>query len=207
MEECSLVAIFFHPHYLLSRSALFDMNTRYIGQETVDGQVCDVLEMEVEQPGPSDPRTTLFIGADRFIHKISDAAGYPSDRVTQEATFSHIRADAPLPNACFQFQPPKQARIVSIPAPNYDANLITVGLLAPPFARPTPDGGSLSLTDALKDKKALLLSFFFYGCTPCREELPQVQALYDKFKANGLQVLAGRCWRCARPCDPVLESD
>lgn len=67
--------------------------------------------------------------------------------------------------------------------------LLPVGATAPTFTLPTPSGEKVSLDDALKGNKALILSFWFIGCPACREELPHLQNLYNQFHSRGLGVL------------------
>lgn len=67
--------------------------------------------------------------------------------------------------------------------------LLAVGATAPVFTLPTPSGERISLEDALKGNKALILSFWFIGCPACRAELPHLQDLYDQFHSHGLGVL------------------
>jgi thiol-disulfide isomerase/thioredoxin len=42
----------------------------------------------------------------------------------------------------------------------------------------------------LADKKILLINFWATWCTPCLTELPGLQALYDKYKSKGLEIIA-----------------
>jgi peroxiredoxin len=65
-----------------------------------------------------------------------------------------------------------------------------VGKPAPDFSLPLLDGGTLTLAQARKGKKALLVNFWFCGCQPCRLEFPHLQKLYDASKDQGLEILA-----------------
>ncbi len=40
------------------------------------------------------------------------------------------------------------------------------------------------------NKKAVLLNFWFHRCAPCRQEFPRIQALHDRMKDKGLEVIA-----------------
>ncbi len=48
----------------------------------------------------------------------------------------------------------------------------------------------VSLASALKNRKAVLLNFWFVGCPPCREEFPQLEKIYQHYRARGLEVVA-----------------
>lgn len=71
-----------------------------------------------------------------------------------------------------------------------DPGRMLVSRPAPDFSLPTPSGGTVSLKDALKGRKALLVNFWFYGCGPCRAETPHLQRLYSELKDKGLGVVA-----------------
>jgi thiol-disulfide isomerase/thioredoxin len=64
-----------------------------------------------------------------------------------------------------------------------------VGAMATDFSLPTPDGGRISLADARKGKKAVLLNFWFVHCPPCRAEHPHLEKLHQELKGKGLAVL------------------
>ena len=60
---------------------------------------------------------------------------------------------------------------------------------APPdFTVPTPDGSSLAL--AGYRGRVVLFNFWATWCVPCREEMPAMERLYQRFKDRGLVVLA-----------------
>jgi peroxiredoxin len=59
---------------------------------------------------------------------------------------------------------------------------------AKPFTLSTPEGGSLSLADF--GGRVVLLNFWATWCGPCKEEMPSMERLYQKHRAQGLVVLA-----------------
>lgn len=66
-----------------------------------------------------------------------------------------------------------------------------VGKAAPDFSLPPAAGGAaVSLKDVLKDRKAVLVNFWFCACGPCRAEAPELQRLYAGLKDKGLDVVA-----------------
>jgi peroxiredoxin len=56
------------------------------------------------------------------------------------------------------------------------------------FTVPSPDGASLTL--AGYRGRVVLLNFWATWCVPCREEMPAMERLYQRFKDRGLVVLA-----------------
>ena len=59
---------------------------------------------------------------------------------------------------------------------------------APDFTLSTLSGTSLSLAELRG--KVVLLNFWATWCVPCRKEMPAIEALYQRYKERGLEVLA-----------------
>lgn len=64
--------------------------------------------------------------------------------------------------------------------------------LAPDFELADLDGKKVKLSDFRG--KPVFLSFWAYNCPPCRKEAPNVSRLYEKYKEDGLVVLAINHW-------------
>lgn len=65
---------------------------------------------------------------------------------------------------------------------------LTVGAPAPIIRARLLDGSEMVVGGA--SGKVTIVNFWATWCAPCREEMPAIQAYYDKHKDEGLQVLA-----------------
>ncbi|PYQ29609.1 MAG: hypothetical protein DMF56_11640 [Acidobacteria bacterium] len=72
-------------------------------------------------------------------------------------------------------------------APAQTATGTDVGATMPEYSAMWLDGSKFEL--ASKRDKVLLVNVWATWCAPCREEIPELQALHDKLKAKNFEVL------------------
>jgi len=65
-----------------------------------------------------------------------------------------------------------------------------IGIVAPAFSIKSLEDPKTTFTNASFAGKYLLLDFWATWCGPCRGEMPQLHAAYQKFKGKGLRVLS-----------------
>jgi len=64
---------------------------------------------------------------------------------------------------------------------------VNIGSVAPDFSAPSPDGKMISLKESMG--KVTLIDFWASWCGPCRQENPNVVALYNEFHDKGLNII------------------
>lgn len=69
----------------------------------------------------------------------------------------------------------------------YEVEYPDVAFIAPSFELPTLGGGKIKLTDYRG--KVVFLNFWATWCSTCKVEMPSMQRLYDKFKAQGFEMI------------------
>jgi peroxiredoxin len=79
----------------------------------------------------------------------------------------------------------------SVEAPGERADLEiepVVGAIAPDFTLMNLEGDEVQLSSL--GGQPVLINFWATWCAPCRVEMPAIQSRYEKFKDQGLEVLA-----------------
>jgi peroxiredoxin len=123
-----------------------------------------------------DPETWLPVGSDqKFV-----------DDVTV-CIYRNVKIDRHFVPADFAWAPPEGA-VDGTKTETDGPKLLQFGEIAPDFDLPLVNEKSISLGDALKGKKALLINFWFIGCGPCLMEMPELAALYRGSK--DLEIIA-----------------
>lgn len=76
----------------------------------------------------------------------------------------------------------------SASTPDFSTIPVQVDFPAPELTLTTLDGESASLSDYLG--KVVLVNLWATWCPPCREEMPTLQAFYDKYNSDGFVLIA-----------------
>lgn len=140
----------------------------YVGTEKIGDVECDVVKVEMKDPD----RTAVYaIGkTDRLIRRAALSFPVPNrEPVKQTNTLTNIKLNVSKTAADFEFKPPADAQLfdpekeMEEQIRQLESTLLAVGEKAPEFDLPMSTSGRLSLSDARKEKKAVLVNFWFYN--------------------------------------------
>lgn len=81
------------------------------------------------------------------------------------------------------------------------------GKPAPAFTVKGEDGASVTLEQLLDGKKYALVDFWASWCGPCRREIPNLKAAYEKFASKGLEIISISIDKDAAAWQKALEEE
>ena len=132
---------------------------KYVGKETLEGREYEVVEI-TGGPRPEQVRR-FYVGPSGLVEGAVVTLGNSEMQRTYRTWLKNVKLDQPMKAEEFAFAPPEGFRPYE--PPNFEKNLLAVGKEAPDFNLPQPEGNRLSLSDTVKEKKAVLINFWFYG--------------------------------------------
>ena len=179
-----------------------------VGEETLDGTPCDVLESVRARRMPAPPGTDGAAGEARELRiretvayartdglarrarLVIEIEGVPPDGMASVATFTGVKANPPVGDATFdtgepagyaKAEPPKR---MERDGPGLK---VKAGDAAPAFALKDADGREVTLASLAG--RVVLLDFWATWCGPCKAAMPAIQKIHDDYRDRPVSVL------------------
>lgn len=174
------------------------------GRAYVNGVLCNVVYVEYRDD-PETSKARWYFGMEdslpRRVERLTETDGRGgavvlslSDlRVLAEAEESLFRLEAPEGYETRRIEPPRQARTGA-------PELLAVGSPAPDWSLKDAAGNTHTLADYRG--KVVLIDFWATWCGPCKQAMPSIQRLHERFAGRPVAVIGLSCFE--RPgADPV----
>ncbi|NQT01100.1 MAG: redoxin domain-containing protein [Planctomycetes bacterium] len=157
------------------------------GTDDADNEECEVIEVSFKKA-----QLTRYFWISRRDHlprKIKEIVRLVNNNIEVEE-FSDMTLNARIPQQKFTWSPPAGWRQWEKPGP--DDVLLKPGTEAPDFKLLSANGGIIKLSDYRG--KGIWLYIWQCGSPPCREAMPHLQVLSEKYKDRGLVILGFNCF-------------
>jgi thiol-disulfide isomerase/thioredoxin len=163
---------------------------------TLDGKKADTLVMD------GNGYTFTFY-LDATTHRIVKCVqAITRQQFTISETVTDVKVNQPIDPTVFQYTPPPQAKLgveMSALAGMYE------GKPALDFKLKTHDGKDISLAELRG--KVVVVDFWASWCGPCKQVMPIIQEIYEKYGDKGVVVLAVDTWDAKADCDQFLKDN
>ncbi|MCP4259631.1 MAG: redoxin domain-containing protein [Planctomycetes bacterium] len=156
------------------------------GIDYVKKEECEVIEVSFMRAHLT--RYFWISRKDHLPRRIKEIVRLANNNVVVEE-FSDMTLNARIPQKKFTWSPPDGWRQWEKPGP--DDILLKPETEAPDFEVLSADGGKIKLSD-YRDK-VIWLYIWQCGSPPCREAMPHLQKLSEKYKDKGLVILGFNC--------------
>ena len=157
------------------------------GTDYVKNEECEVIEVSFMKAQLT--RYFWISRKDHLLRKIKEIVRLANNNVEVEE-FSDMTFNAKIPQQKFTWSPPAGWQQWEKPGP--DDILLKPGTEAPDFELFSADGGKIKLSDYRG--KVIWLYIWQCGSPPCREAMPHLQKLSEKYKDRGLVILGFNCF-------------
>ena len=147
----------------------------------------DVVVARVQSAGENGQFKFFIDRKSHLLRRIELSYLRGGETINGVESYASVRINPDLPAATFQFLPRQGDKVFKSAEPVfYDARLKTGTL---PFAFEAKDTNGTVQNLAKYRGKVLLLDFWATWCPPCVAEMPNIQAAYDKYRAQGFEIV------------------
>lgn len=158
-----------------------------IGTERIDGEQCTVIE--VSYMNGQRMRRLWVSERNNLPRKLTQSIKVASSMMDYE-DWTKVEVDRSISDSLFSWKPPDAWTEFRIP--DIEEGLLRKGAMVPDFHLRLISGEDFTLS--AQRGKPVLVNFWRVGCPPCRDEVPFLQSLHEKYRTKGLIVLGFNCF-------------
>lgn len=160
----------------------------YGGLGEVDGFPADIVEVRLE---PDGAVSRWYIDAgDRLPRRLERSIRSANNKeVEWVLTLGKLQANPAIDPATFRIAAPEAARVQVMSQP--PAKGLEIGDMAPDWTLKDADGREHKLSDYRG--KLVVLDFWASWCPHCKEAMPAMQKLHERYAARGVAILGVNC--------------
>ncbi|MBP7745622.1 MAG: TlpA family protein disulfide reductase [Phycisphaerae bacterium] len=174
------------------------------GSEKVGDVECDVVHAVLSRGG--DEVRWYFGKTDHLPRRVQRVVQTPAGKTTITTSLTTLDTQPQIQESLFHvakpegFNEPLTGRMMPGPGGG-GRGLLPVGSEAPGWTLRSADGQEVSL-GKLRGK-VVLLDFWATWCGPCRQAMPALQRLHERYKDKPVAIFAVNCWERSPQVDPA----
>jgi peroxiredoxin/outer membrane lipoprotein-sorting protein len=160
--------------------------TSPLGQEAIGSLTFRVVSVHGTQPMAYTAK--LYFDTNNVLERT--IVNFGSDAVpsaTFTAVLTNLKLNDSMEATAFHFTPPANTTLKDT---SLTDKMLAIGDKAPDFTLSSADETNLSLQQAGKGMRGTLIDFWYLECAPCRIEFPELEKLYQRFHAQGFNIVA-----------------
>jgi thiol-disulfide isomerase/thioredoxin len=184
--------------------ALEGAHLEYMGAITVEGELCHIIFQEETHPVSKRKRMQQwYISAADFLPRRKESLSNRDGRIGVLAlTLSRMKASDGLSPGSFELDIPDGYSTAAYQAAEKKSEGLAVGTAAPEWS--AVDSSSENLSLSYLKGRIVVLDFWAEWCVPCKQAMPVMQRLHEKYSHRGVSIIGIHCF-AAKGGKPPLE--
>jgi len=171
---------------------------QYEGLAVVGGVSCHIIHLFFTGES-SLQETWWFVGIDDFLPRKVQQKGYglPKQEIVQIMTMTEMKVDVAVDSSQFILDVPEGFRVKVYQMESAASPTLPLGEIAPGWILKDSDNRLHSLQNF--HGKIVIMDFWATWCGPCRQAMPVLQKIYDRYAQKGIVVLGISTWESGDP--------